>query len=234
MGRRRHRPAGAGHPGRRGDARWTGWPATSGRTAASRRTTCSSWRRRCSRPRPSGPIPRKQPTRGALMPSVLTEVGSITHAGGAGPARLRRPASARRPRASSRPGTATSRDRPLAAAYQLARAGADAGHRAGADSWRRAAVLGCRRLAGEACWIRLTNTGTQPWPAGLHAGRAAGRRRDQPYLRVPPECLEPLLAEALPALAPGRGRRRARDRARGLARGARRGLDHAGRRRSGR
>ena len=37
---------------------------------------------------PDRPDPRKQPTRGALMPAVLTEVGSITHRGRAGPARL--------------------------------------------------------------------------------------------------------------------------------------------------
>jgi hypothetical protein len=50
--------------------------------------------------------------------------------------------------------------------------------------------------------IRLTNTGTQAWPDGL-ALLGGWEASDQPYLRVPPERLEPLLDDALPALAPG-------------------------------
>ena len=50
--------------------------------------------------------------------------------------------------------------------------------------------------------VRLTNTGTDPWPADLTLV-GGWEESDQPYLRVPPAALEPLLDEALPPLAPG-------------------------------
>jgi hypothetical protein len=49
--------------------------------------------------------------------------------------------------------------------------------------------------------LRITNTGTEPWPAG--AQLAAGwQRADTPYLARPPENLEALDVE-IPALGPG-------------------------------
>jgi hypothetical protein len=50
--------------------------------------------------------------------------------------------------------------------------------------------------------VRLTNTGSQPWPTGLHL-LAGSQATEQPYLRVPPDDLEPMMPDALPAMAPG-------------------------------
>jgi hypothetical protein len=50
--------------------------------------------------------------------------------------------------------------------------------------------------------VRLTNTGSQPWPTGLQL-LGAWQRSDQPYLRLPPASLDPLLSDEIPSLAPG-------------------------------
>jgi hypothetical protein len=50
--------------------------------------------------------------------------------------------------------------------------------------------------------VRLVNSGSQPWPAGMHL-LGAWQQTDEPYLRLAPEALSPLLADPIPALAPG-------------------------------
>ena len=44
--------------------------------------------------------------------------------------------------------------------------------------------------AGDELLVRLTNTGSQAWPAGLHLD-GAWQATEQPYLRVPPKELHP-------------------------------------------
>jgi N-acetylmuramoyl-L-alanine amidase len=149
------------------------------------------------------PDPRKQPTRGALMPSVLTEIGSITLA-------------AEHDLLASPTGQATAAEglyRALAAYF---------GRR---EQSVRYAVPSVEPPVGSAAqpidgdgppfWIAdlpadveeaglavvLTNTGTQPWEDGL--GLLVGwSATDQPFLRVPPDTLEALPVQ-VPALAPG-------------------------------
>ena len=149
---------------------------------------------------PDRPDPRKQPTRGALMPSVLTEVGSIT---------LRQEQNllaAPRGQQAAAEGIFSAlatyfSARPLAAAYTLPELEPAPGTvpapvaGAGPMYWPPEAD-------GDRIAVRLVNTGSQAWPAGL---RLEGARlaTDQPYLRVPPDKLTPLLPGALPALAPG-------------------------------
>ena len=77
--------------------------------------------------------------------------------------------------------------------------------------------------------VRLTNTGTDPWPADLTL-LGGSEESDQPYLRVPPDALEPLLDEALPALAPGESVDVVVTPARRRTRRAPRGVDHRSRR----
>jgi N-acetylmuramoyl-L-alanine amidase len=149
---------------------------------------------------PDRPDPRKQPTRGALMPSVLTEVGSTTHR-----AEQDLLASGNGQRAAAQGIFDALRglfaQRAVAAAYQVpalepmpgAPPIAEAGD--GPMFWAPAAPDG-------PLTIRLTNTGTQAWPSDL-ALVGGWEQSDQPYLRVPPERLEALLGEPLPALAPG-------------------------------
>ena len=170
------------------------------------------------------PDPRKQPTRGALMPSVLTEVGSITHR-------------AEQDLLASEPGQAAAAqgifdalqelftERALGAAYQLPALEPTPGTLpvaepgAGPMFWAPVAPAG--PLA-----VRLTNTGTDPWPADLTL-LGGSEESDQPYLRVAPDALEPLLDEALPAMAPGRIGRRGGEPARRRFDGAPCGVDHA-------
>jgi N-acetylmuramoyl-L-alanine amidase len=150
---------------------------------------------------PERPDKRKQPTRGALMPSVLTEVGSITLA-----AEQRLLSSARGQRAAAQGITAALADyfsdRRLAARYALA---VDTGGTRptpvpgdGPPFW--IPELTAQQLA-DGVDLTLTNTGSAPWGDGMRlvAGWAAS---DQPYLRVPPRALTPLTIE-VPALAPG-------------------------------
>jgi N-acetylmuramoyl-L-alanine amidase len=154
-------------------------------------------------PTPDRPDPRKQPTRGALMPSVLTEVGSIT--------------------------LVAEQDLLASAAGQQAGATgiyrALAAYLAGRSQAVRYAVPDAepgvgsepQAIAGEGpmFWIAdlpddafeaglrvvLTNIGNDAWgdTAQVVAGWAP---TDQPYLRVPPDALQPLPVD-IPALAPG-------------------------------
>jgi N-acetylmuramoyl-L-alanine amidase len=149
---------------------------------------------------PERPDPRKQPTRGALMPSVLTEVGSITH-----PAEQDLLASVVGQSAAARGIFDALRDvfsqRALGASYAVPDVDPPPGAAPevvpgdGPMFWAPAPPDGPLK-------IRLTNTGTQAWPSGL-ALVGGWQASDQPYLRVPPKQLEPLLDETLPALGPG-------------------------------
>jgi hypothetical protein len=134
------------------------------------------------------------------MPSVLTEVGSITHR-------------AEQDLLASEPGQRAAAQgifdalqgqfahRALGAAYQVPAQEPAPGTLPAVEAgdgpmfWAPVAPAG-------PLTIRLTNTGTDPWRADvtLLGGSEAS---DQPYLRVPPRTLEPLLDGALPALAPG-------------------------------
>jgi N-acetylmuramoyl-L-alanine amidase len=153
-------------------------------------------------PTPDRPDPRKQPTRGALMPAVLAEVGSLTLA-------------AEHDLLASPDGQAAAADgiyRALVAYF---------GGRAQAVRYSVPAVEPTVGSApqpidgdGPQFWIAdlpadveeaglavvLTNTGTQPWEDDL-AILAGWGATDQPFLRVPP-VLEALPAQ-VPALAPG-------------------------------
>ncbi|MDH4334530.1 MAG: hypothetical protein OEW24_04615, partial [Chloroflexota bacterium] len=149
------------------------------------------------------PDPRKQPTRGILMPGVLTEVGSITLA-------------AEHDLLGSAAGQAAAAagifdglagylaDRPISVRYDALIPGGSAGGIAeavdglGPPYWS-SALDGVALPDGLP--IRLTNTGTEAWPSGLQflGGWSA---TDQPYLRSAPEALESL-GVAVPPLAPG-------------------------------
>ena len=146
---------------------------------------------------PERPDPVKQPTRGALMPAILSEVGSIT---------LR----AEHDLLASPDGQAAVAD------------GAFEGL-AGFFGERQAAVrIGLEDMAvgsapspvegngppywawpaSDGAWrIRITNTGTEPIAAGSRIV-AGWEHSDEPYLYLPPaELVE--IGEPLPALAPG-------------------------------
>jgi hypothetical protein len=152
---------------------------------------------------PQRPDPLKQPRRGALMPAVLTEVGSISLA-------------AEHDLLLSAKGQAVAAqgiadglaayfsDRPLTVRYDAMLAGGEAGAAPpavpgdGPPFW--APVLPSdASTAG--IFVRLTNTGTAAWPANLQllAGWSAS---DEPYLRIAPAASTPLQA-AVPILAPG-------------------------------
>ena len=148
-------------------------------------------------PTPDRPDPVRQPTRGALMPTVLAEVGSITlraeHDLLAAPTGHAAVADglhaglvdffARRERA-VRIGL---EDVPPATAP-------DAVPGDGAPFW--ASVAPTRPIR-----LRITNTGTEAIAAG--SGLVAGwHASDQPYLAAPPDELLPI-GEPLPALQPG-------------------------------
>jgi len=152
---------------------------------------------------PARPDPLKQPTRGALMPAILTEVGSITLAAeedlllsAAGQA------AAAQGIASAL--TAYFGDRPLAVRYDASLPGGAGGtvpqpiDGSGPPYWLPG--LGRAELA-VGLNLRLTNTGSTSWPSGL--GLVAGWEvSDQPYLRRAPETLNNLGVE-VPPLAPG-------------------------------
>jgi N-acetylmuramoyl-L-alanine amidase len=142
------------------------------------------------------PDPRKQPTRGAFMPAVLSEVGSIT---------LREEQDLLVTDAGQ---TAVAdgifsglreyfSDRPLAARIELA------------DAERGSAPIAIpgsgppfwARVAGDDVSLRLTNTGTDGWPEGIELV-LGWEATDDPYLPAAPASLDPV-AVAVPNLAPG-------------------------------
>ena len=149
---------------------------------------------------PDRPDPRKQPTRGALMPSVLTEVGSITHR-------------AEQNLLGSEPGQRAAAQgifdalqqlfaqRATGAAYSLSALEPVPGTPPDVEPGE-GPMFWAREAPGGPTTIRLINTGNQAWPAGLSLV-GGWEESDQPYLRLPPETLEPLLDDPLPALAPG-------------------------------
>ncbi|HET8776311.1 MAG TPA: N-acetylmuramoyl-L-alanine amidase [Candidatus Limnocylindria bacterium] len=137
-----------------------------------------------------------QPTRGGLMPVVLSEVGSITlraeHdllASEAGQAAVA---------AGLFDGIAAFfEDRPVAARIGLAdddEGTPSAVPGEGPPFWPDVAPDGPLRLT-------LTNNGTAAWASDLELV-AGWQATDQPYLAFPPDTLEPLGA-TIPALAPG-------------------------------
>lgn len=143
------------------------------------------------------PDPRKQPARGGLMPVVLAEVGSITlreeHDLLASPAGQDAVA-----RGLLDGVTAYLADRSLAARISSADSGSDAEIPSVAGDgpmfWAPVVDPSGTRL-------RLTNTGTAAWPAGLELV-AGWEVSDQPYLARGPEALA-VLPVTVPALAPG-------------------------------
>ncbi|HET7520393.1 MAG TPA: N-acetylmuramoyl-L-alanine amidase, partial [Candidatus Limnocylindria bacterium] len=153
-------------------------------------------------PTPDRPDPRKQPTRGALMPSVLTEVGSITSR--RDQTLLGSPAGQRAAAAGIFDALAGYfGDRPLAASYLLpdvdpvAGVLPDAQPGGGPPFWPPS-------ITDPAPLVRFTNTGTQAWPQGLSVV-GAWQASEWPYLRVPPDDLQDVLADgaSVPALQPG-------------------------------
>lgn len=152
-------------------------------------------------PTPERPDPRKQPTRGALMPSVLTEVGSITLpaeqdllATSAGQAAVAAGIDAAL--------VTYFADRPQAVRYSVPAIEGSIGPQpvdgTGPPFWIPELPSD---FADGGLAVRLTNSGTRAWPAGLTL-LAGWSPSDQPYLRVPPEQLSPLPVE-VPRLAPG-------------------------------
>ena len=152
---------------------------------------------------PERPDPVKQPTRGALMPAVLTEVGSITLA-------------AERDLLLSAAGQAAAAQgvanalgsyfggRQLAVRYDLLAPGGGAGlvpeavAGDGPPFW--APSIDAAALA-EGFAIRLTNTGAMRWPDGLRL-EAGWVPSTDPYLRQAPATLE-ALEVSVPTLAAG-------------------------------
>jgi N-acetylmuramoyl-L-alanine amidase len=152
---------------------------------------------------PERPDPVKQPRRGALMPAILTEVGSITLA--AEHDLLSAPAG----QAAAAEGIANGlvryfADRPLAVRLDALIPGGEAGSVAspvgdgGPPFWAPSTAL--PELA-HGIPVRLTNTGTDVWPAGLRV-LTGWQPSDEPYLRQPPETVAELGVE-VPQLAPG-------------------------------
>ncbi len=146
---------------------------------------------------PDRPDTVKQPTRGALMPTVLSEVGSIT---------LR----AEHDLLASAPGQAAVADGLFAglAAYlgartQSVRIGLE-GSTPGADPQARPGdgpMFWATELPEGPLRLRVTNTGTEPLAAGARLV-AGWEPSDEPYLRVAPAAMD-VVGEPLPALAPG-------------------------------
>lgn len=147
-------------------------------------------------PTPDRPDPLRQPTRGALMPTALAEVGSIT---------LR----AEHDLLSSAAGHAAVADG-LQAGLTAFFAGRDLAVRIGLEGASFAAPVAVQG-DGPPFWsprapespfrVRVINTGTNAIDAGaaLIGGWGAS---DQPYLAAPPDGVGPI-SEPLPALRPG-------------------------------
>ena len=152
---------------------------------------------------PDRPDPVKQPRRGALMPAILTEVGSITLA-------------AEHDLLLSAEGQAAVAegivsaletyfaDRPMAVRFDALAPGGEAGlvptamDGSGPPFWAPATSQ-AELAAG--IQVRMTNTGTAPWPEGLRM-LAGWQASDEPYLRAAPETLNDL-GVAVPPLGPG-------------------------------
>jgi N-acetylmuramoyl-L-alanine amidase len=147
--------------------------------------------------------PLKQPTRGALMPAVLTEVGSITLA--AEHDLLLSPDG----QAAAAQGIAHGIEayfgnRPLAVRFDALIPGGEAGTvptavgGSGPPFW----APGLRRAElAVGVPVRLTNTGTQPWPDDLRV-LAGWETSAEPYLREAPGTLDDVGLN-VPPLAPG-------------------------------
>ncbi|MBA3687684.1 MAG: N-acetylmuramoyl-L-alanine amidase [Chloroflexi bacterium] len=152
---------------------------------------------------PDRPDPTKQPRRGALMPAVLTEVGSITLAAehdlllsSAG-------------QAAAAQGIASGFDgyfanRPLAARFDALIPLGEAGlvptavGGSGPPFWG----TGVRRAElSVGVPMRVTNTGTKPWPDDLRV-IAGWELSTEPYLRQAPAALDDIGLD-VPPLAPG-------------------------------
>jgi N-acetylmuramoyl-L-alanine amidase len=152
---------------------------------------------------PDRPDPTKQPTRGALMPSVLTEVGSITLAA------EHELLLSSKGQAAAAQGIAQGiesyfADRPFAARFDALIPGGEAGivptavGGSGPPFW----APGVRRAElSNGVPVRLTNTGTRPWADDLRL-LAGWEPSAEPYLREAPDSLVDLGAD-VPALAPG-------------------------------
>lgn len=152
---------------------------------------------------PDRPDPVKQPTRGALMPAVLTEVGSITL-----PAEQELLLSAAGQAAAAQ-GIADAlgsflAGRQLAVRYDWLADGGSAGVAPaaapgdGPPFW--APVAEAAALTGGTA-IRLINTGSARWPAGLRL-EVGWEASPDPYLRREPASLE-ATEVAVPTLGPG-------------------------------
>lgn len=141
----------------------------------------------------------REPRRGILMPGVLAEVGSMSLEAEAD---LLTTDPAQRAIAEALVDAlgAWFAERPLAARFDLLAPGGPAGVAPAVEPgdgpmfW----PVEVSDLAGVA--VRLTNTGTQPWPGGAEIV-AGWDRESEPYLARPPR-LSPLAIE-VPALAPG-------------------------------
>jgi N-acetylmuramoyl-L-alanine amidase len=137
-----------------------------------------------------------QPTRGGLMPVVLSEVGSITLR--AEHDLLASDAGREAVAAGLFDGLATFfGDRPVAARIGLAGADVEVPSAVPGDGppfWAGTAPQEPLRLV-------LTNNGTETWPADLELA-AGWQATDQPYLAVAPDGLE-ALSVTVPALGPG-------------------------------
>lgn len=152
---------------------------------------------------PERPDPVKQPRRGALTPAILTEVGSITLA--AEHDLLLSPEG----QAAAAAGIADGleryfADRPFAVRFDALIPGGTAGTvpttvgEDGPPFW--ATAVGVPELSA-GIPVRLTNTGTAVWPAGLKI-RGGWQASDEPYLRQPPDVAGDLGIE-VPPLGPG-------------------------------
>ncbi len=152
---------------------------------------------------PARPDPVKQPTRGALMPAILTEAGSITLAAEQDLLLSREGQTAAAQGIADALGVYLG-DRPLAVRYDALLPDGSAGRLAqavpgaGPPFW--APVVDARTLTTGTAF-RLTNTGSAPWPDGLRLLAGWVPSRD-PYLRLAPDALRPL-GLSVPALAPG-------------------------------
>jgi N-acetylmuramoyl-L-alanine amidase len=153
--------------------------------------------------KPAGTDP-KSPRRGLLMPAILSEVGSLSlEAEG----ELLATAAGQQAAATGvyEGIAAYLADRPLAGRIDAEVAGGTAGvvptAEAGTGPPFWAPLLSPSASGGYRFSVRLTNTGVQPWPSGMHLVAAWGPS-SAPYLAAAPPGLEPLAVE-VPALGAG-------------------------------